>query len=147
MADFKSPILLLVEDDSAVQFVLDTALSDEGFEVVTANNGKEAIAELDSDSTRFKVLITDIRLGAGPNGWEVGKHARELASNIPVIYMSGDSGCEWSANGVPGSLMLAKPFVVAQLVTAVSTLLNNAGSAMAPSDAMTADAGKEPSRG
>ena len=145
MTDSHFPVLLLVEDDADLQLVLETALSDEGFEVVTANNGKAVMAELDANTTQFKALITDIRLGAGPNGWDVGKHARELVAGLPVIYMSGDSAHEWSAYGVPESVMLAKPFVIAQLMTAITTLLNNAGNATALSNAMTADASKKPS--
>jgi two-component system cell cycle response regulator CpdR len=37
--------------------------------------------------------------------------------------MSGDSGHDWSSKGVPNSLMIAKPFAVAQIVTAISNLL------------------------
>ena len=90
-------------------------------------------------------MITDIRLGKGPSGWEVGHRAREIVSGIPVIYISGDSAHEWSANGVPESIMLQKPFVIGQLITAVTTLLNQASSASALSDAMTKDANTEPS--
>jgi hypothetical protein len=45
--------------------------------------------------------------------------------------MSGDSAREWSANGVPESIMLQKPFVLAQLITAITTLLNQASSGTA----------------
>jgi len=38
--------------------------------------------------------------------------------------MSGDSASQWSARGVPNSLMLSKPFAPAQLVTGLATLLN-----------------------
>jgi hypothetical protein len=69
----------------------------------------------------------------------VGKRAREVTSGIPVIYMSGDSIHEWSANGVPESIMLQKPFVIAQLISALATLLNNAGNASALG-ALTAEA-------
>lgn len=73
------------------------------------------------------------------------RRGRELVSGIPVIYMSGDSAHEWSANGVPESVMLQKPFVIAQLITAVTHLLNLAGNATALSEAMTADSKNEPS--
>jgi len=57
----------------------------------------------------------------GPNRWELG---RLLQETIPVVYITGDSAREWSANGVPNSIVLQKPFANAQLITAVSTLLN-----------------------
>ena len=90
-----------------------------------------ALQELASDKTTFSAIITDVRLGKGPSGWEVGKRAREVTSGVPVVYMSGDSLHEWSANGVPESMMLQKPFVIAQLISALTTLLNNAVNASA----------------
>jgi DNA-binding response OmpR family regulator len=137
-------ILLLVEDDANLQSMLEIALSGEGFDIVLASNGTEAIAALDADGVRFKGVVTDIRLGAGPNGWEVGKHARETAAGMPIIYMSGDSAHEWSANGVPESVMLQKPFVIGQLITAITTLLNQVSTATALSEAMAHDKTSKP---
>jgi hypothetical protein len=45
-----------------------------------------------------------------------------------MVYMSGDSAHEWDAQGVPNSIMLTKPFVTAQVITALSNLLNEASS-------------------
>ena len=115
-------ILLLVEDEALIADVLETVLSDGGFEVVTAKNGTTALQEIEADATRFRAVVTDIRLGVGPDGWEVAQRARELIPNMPIVYMSGDSTHEWASKGVPGSVLLAKPFAPAQLVTAVSTL-------------------------
>ena len=142
-SSLKAIILLLVEDDTNLQTVLEIALSENGFEVVVAGNGEEALAELDADGARFKGVVTDIRLGAGPTGWDIGHRAREVVSGIPVVYMSGDSSHEWSANGVPESVMLQKPFVIAQLTTALATLLNQASNATALLNAMAND-GKPP---
>ena len=46
--------------------------------------------------------------------------------DMPVVYMSGESAEDWTSQGVPNSIVLAKPFALAQLVTAVSQLLNSA---------------------
>ena len=43
---------------------------------------------------------------------------------FPVVYMTGDSAAEWDSIGVPNSILLTKPFAPAQLVTALSQLLN-----------------------
>lgn len=141
------PILLLVEDDQNLQPMLEVALSDDGFEVVVAATGAMAISELESNGTRFKGLVTDIRLGSGPNGWEVGHRARQLVPGIPVIYMSGDSAHEWSAEGVPESIMLQKPFAISQLTSAITTLLNAAMNATALSGSKPVDESSKPSEG
>ena len=50
--------------------------------------------------------------------------AREIDPTMPIIYMTGTHGEEWASKGVPNSLLLAKPFAPAQIVTAISQLLN-----------------------
>jgi DNA-binding response OmpR family regulator len=122
----EAPALLLVEDEILLHEFLTTALADAGFETVAISEGTQALAELEAVATRFKAVITDIKLGAGPDGWDVGRRARELVADMPVIYITGDSAHEWSSKGVPGSVVIAKPFAAAQLSTAVSTLITAA---------------------
>jgi DNA-binding response OmpR family regulator len=57
-------------------------------------------------------------------GWELTRLAREINPELPVVYMTSASADEWPANGVPNSILLQKPFAMAQLLTAVSQLLN-----------------------
>jgi DNA-binding response OmpR family regulator len=121
-----SPILLLVEDENLISLALAEELVSGGYVVVTAHDGHLAIEELRSDAARFQAVITDIRLGEGPDGWAVAHTARELSPTISVVYMSGDSAAGWASNGVPDSVMLPKPFAPAQLVTAVSALITQA---------------------
>lgn len=113
------PFLLLVEDEPGIAELLEMVLSDEGYQIVVAANGMAALAELENDPARFKCLITDVFLGSGPTGWDVAKRARELVPAIPVVYMTGNRGGEWSVNNVPASIMVMKPFDVFQLVATV----------------------------
>lgn len=122
----ESPALLLVEDEGLIAIALEEELAGAGFSVVVAHNGELALTELRANAERFRAVITDIRLGAGPDGWMVAHAARELSATMPVIYISGDNAVNWAANGVPESVMIPKPFAPAQLVTAVSTLINQA---------------------
>jgi two-component system OmpR family response regulator len=103
---------------------VESALIEEGFEVVCANSAAQAISRYDADPAKFKALITDIRLGDGQSGWDIGRHVREIFPPIPVIYISGDSSKDWRAQGVPDSIMIEKPFVMAQIITALTQLLN-----------------------
>lgn len=124
----ESIILLLAEDEALIRDLLEAAMTDSGFEVAVATGGGEALAELEADAARFRAVVTDIKMGAGPDGWEVGRRARELVPDMPVVYMSGDSEHEWSSKGVPNSTIVAKPFAPAQIITAVSMLINEADS-------------------
>ncbi|WP_244465846.1 response regulator [Devosia soli] len=120
------PVLLVVEDETLLHIAIEDELADAGYDLVFISNGTRAIEELHANGQRFKALITDIRLGPGPNGWEVAHRARERLPSLPVLYMSGDSASEWAANGVPNSVMVSKPFAMSQLVTAISQLITEA---------------------
>jgi CheY-like chemotaxis protein len=117
-------MLLLVEDDPFVQDVLETSLTDDGFQVVGVQSGAQAVHELQADPTRFRAVITDIRLGPGPDGWAVARAARELVATIPIIYVSGDSASDWPAKGVRDSEFMRKPLLLSQLTKTISRLLH-----------------------
>ena len=68
--------------------------------------------------------MTDIQLRGVMDGWEVAKRAREIDPEFPIVYITGGNAAEWPSHGVPNSILLTKPFAPAQLVTAVSQLLN-----------------------
>jgi DNA-binding response OmpR family regulator len=118
-----SPKLLLVEDEALIRFSLAEALSEAGYQLIECGDGEQAIALLLEHDTLAGV-VTDIRLGGKADGWEVARQARKALPRIAVVYMSGDSAADWTFDGVPNSIMVQKPFAVAQIVTAVSTLLN-----------------------
>lgn len=120
MVGEKAPNVLYVEDEPAVLDLGVTALEEGGFSVATAGTGAEAIAQLEAEGAAFSALVTDIDLRGGVDGWTVARRARELFPNLPVIYVSGGSAHAWPSRGVPGSIMLPKPFALAQLVVAVS---------------------------
>ena len=119
-----STVILVVEDEALIRDLIETTLEDGGFKVKLTSDGAEAIAALESNDDPPRALVTDVNLGRAPTGWDVARRARELNSTLPVIYMTGDSAHEWPSQGVPNSVVLTKPFAPAQLVTALSTLLN-----------------------
>ncbi len=116
------PPILVVEDDVLIRMSLVEALQAGGFTIEESGDGAAAIAQID-DTADLQGLITDIRLGSGPNGWEVAHHARRKFPNLAVVYVTGDSLADWTSEGVPNSLILQKPYADAQLMTAISSLL------------------------
>ncbi|MCP1768620.1 MULTISPECIES: response regulator [Bradyrhizobium] len=117
-------LILVVEDDLLIQEAVRSALMEGGFEADLSSSGEEAVALLEAQTANYRALITDINLQGRFTGWDVAKRARELNAEIPVIYMSGAAADQWHSHGVPNSLILQKPFAPAQVVTAVSQLLN-----------------------
>jgi hypothetical protein len=49
---------------------------------------------------------------------------RQIDPAFPIVYMTGAAADDWASEGVPNNILLKKPFAPAQLVTAVSQLLN-----------------------
>jgi len=84
---------------------------------------------LKSKVANYRALVTDINRKGMMNGWEAAKAAREIDPAFPIVYMTGAAAGDWPSHGVPNSILLEKPFAPAQLVTAVSQLLN-AGTAI-----------------
>ena len=123
----EAPKILLVEDEVLIQEILLAQLEEAGFDIHMANDANQAIAELNAGAERFKAVVTDIKLKEGPDGWEVARRVRELVPDMPIVYITGDSTHEWSSKGVPNSLVIAKPFAPAQLITAISMLITDAG--------------------
>ena len=107
-----------------MQSLVEDTLKEGGFEIAVAASGEEAVTLLKGHDRKYRALVTDIHLKGKMDGWEVAQHAREIEPEFPVVYMSGAAAADWTSKGVPNSIMLDKPFAPAQLLTAVSHLLN-----------------------
>ncbi len=118
------PIILVVEDDDAVQGLVEGPLVDGGFQPAIAASGEEAVTLLMGRLTKYRALVTDVNLLGTMDGWGVAKRAREIDPEFPVVYMTGARADDYGSQGVPNSILLTKPFAPAQLVTAVAQLLN-----------------------
>lgn len=121
-----SLLVLVVEDDYLIEELVVEALSEGGFEPQTVASGEEACALLQENHHQYRALVTDVHLQGELTGWEVARRARELSLDLPVVYMTGEGADQWPSQGVPNSILLTKPFAPAQLVTAISNLLNAA---------------------
>lgn len=118
-----SVIVLIADDEAAMRDVLQAAFVDGGFAVVLASGGEEALAVLEANR-EVRALVTDIKLGSKVTGWDVARHGRELNPDLPVVYITGSEADDWASLGVPNSVLIPKPFATAQVLTAVSQLLN-----------------------
>lgn len=123
------PLVLVVEDEYPLQGLVEEALREGGFDAAILSSGEEALTLFRGKVAPYRALVTDVNLKGSLSGWKVAKQIREMAAGFPVIYMTGASADQWTSHGVPDSILLLKPFAPAQLVTAVSQLLNAAGPA------------------
>jgi DNA-binding NtrC family response regulator len=99
--------ILLVEDDAANRDAAQTFLESEGFKVVTAHDGDQAIQRL---TDGFCVVITDLKM---PNidGMELIRTAREHAPHTPVIVTTGHGSEETAVEALKAGAFhyLTKP--------------------------------------
>lgn len=116
--------ILLADDEALLLMDFEVALADAGFHVTAVTRGGKAIEILRAANAPIDGVVTDIRFGEYPDGWEVARVAREIDPDIPVVYISGHGAVDWASKGVPNSIMIEKPFTSSQLLTAVSQLLN-----------------------
>jgi DNA-binding response OmpR family regulator len=117
-------MVLIVEDEFLIQTMVEEALREAGFETAIAPSAEEAVTLIKGKVMNYRALVTDINLKGRMTGWEVAKQARQIEPAFPIIYMTGAAADDWASHGVPNSILLVKPFASAQLVTAVSQLLN-----------------------
>lgn len=127
------PPLLVVEDETLIRLDLVEVLEGGGYTVAEIADSAGAIAEIDRHE-ELCGLVTDVNLGSGATGWDVARHARKKFPGIAVVYITGDSVGSWPAEGVPNSLILQKPFADAQIVGAITTLLNQSGTQSGQTD-------------
>ena len=115
--------ILYVEDNCIIQMGMISFLSGEGFDILLADNGTQALHYIFDEKLSIDALLTDVDIGAGVNGWEVARCARLQVPTMPVVYTSGVCDDEWIANAVPFGRLCRKPFVPSQVIALLSSLL------------------------
>jgi len=115
--------VLVVEDDDSVLVPATEFLKMEGFKVLQARTGAEAIRVVQQNRSLPDVLITDIIMPK-MSGREVAEKLRELHPGLKVLFMSGDaSAANLPSNGTVQSTVLRKPFRLDSLKDKIHELL------------------------
>jgi CheY-like chemotaxis protein len=111
------PIALIVDDDSDFRSVLGEVLVDEGYRIVEASNGSEALEVL--DSLKPDVILVDLLMPV-MNGWSLfaAIEARNELRSMPVVFLSAVP--HMAPGG--GSLVVKKPLDLPALMTLLDAL-------------------------
>jgi CheY-like chemotaxis protein len=127
VANVRAGTIILVEDTPMVRCFLAEVLRDEGYEVVEARNGVEAIKLLDAGaaSEDFCLMVLDMNLPQ-VDGIGVLRHLAERGRTMPVIAMSADTISLGRARRHGAREALAKPF---DLDRFLETVKRNCGTA------------------
>jgi CheY-like chemotaxis protein len=116
--------VLIVEDEEALREVTRRLLSRQGYTVITAGNGAEAIVEAGSYTGEIDLLLTDVIM---PQmlGKEAAEQIARTRPDIRVLYMSGYAQPILASQGrlAPNVTLLDKPFTERELLDKVHAVL------------------------
>lgn len=114
--------ILVVDDELSNAEVLALILHEEGFQVMVAGDGRQALERIEEAAP--DLLITDYMM-PGMSGVELARAVRQLPRhrNLPVLLMSGAAASTLSMHDQDFDAFLRKPFDIEALLRAVQSLL------------------------
>jgi two-component system, cell cycle sensor histidine kinase and response regulator CckA len=116
-AESRKQTVLVVDDDAILRELLARVLVDEGYAVLTAEDGEQALAIATTLDGQLDLVVTDILLPV-MDGLELAARLAYLKPPPPVMFISGFTDDQ----DVPGP-MLAKPFGPAAFIEQVGRML------------------------
>ena len=120
-------VVLIVEDEEAVRTMTARLLQSEGYEVLEAADGREALEIVERYSGQVDLVITDVAMPV-MNGRELADRLTRRRPSLPVLFMSGYTDDEMVRRGLiePNHPFLSKPFTPEVLAGKVRQLLDGA---------------------
>ena len=133
------PLILVVDDETTIRKNVSAILREEGYELVEAGCGSEALATL--ELRRPALVILDINMPV-MDGFEVVRRVREW-SGVPIIMVSGrlDEQDKVKALRLGADDYMAKPYGVNELVARVEAVLRRTEAAISPSSEANVEIG------
>jgi CheY-like chemotaxis protein len=118
--------ILLVEDDLAVREVTRRILERQGYTLLEAQNGQEALRLLSHERGHISLLLADVIM-PGMSGKELARKAVQISPDLKTLFMSGYTDETIAQHGVlePGVAFLQKPFSPTALARKVRATLDN----------------------
>ena len=116
--------ILVVEDETALREAITEQLRAQGYDVLSACDGIEALETLEKNPS-IAILVTDIimpRMG----GHELSRRALRLYPSLRILFMSGYADQALDADGKPPAFYLQKPFTLRQLRKYIAELAQTA---------------------
>ena len=117
------PAVLIVDDESSIIDSLEGILSDDGFEVMHAYNGYEALKKIETHSP--DIVLLDIWM-PGMDGIETLKEIKKMAPSLPVVMITGHGSIESAVDATKSGAFdfLEKPLSIDKVMVTISNALN-----------------------
>ena len=117
------PAVLIVDDEVTIIESLKGILSDDGFEVIHAFNGYEALKKIEIESP--DIVLLDIWM-PGMDGIETLKEIKKIAPNLPVVMITGHGTIESAVDATKSGAydFLEKPLSIDKVMVTINNALN-----------------------
>ena len=119
-----SVTVLLVDDDEAVRGFVSRILKEQGYEILEAGDGAEALELAAAHAGNIDLLLTDVIMPR-VNGFALATRLLKERSKLPVLHMSGYMESSMLAAKDSTAVLLHKPFNTKHLVSAVQKMLDS----------------------
>ena len=116
-------VILLAEDEAVVRNLVRLMLEKEGYALLTANDGQEALEICEKFADPIHLLLTDVQMPR-MNGLELAERVREQRPEIKVMMMSGQTTTTILEKNTPHAF-LKKPFIPPTLLRCVQRVLKS----------------------
>ena len=117
------PAVLIVDDESSIIDSLEGILSDDGFEVMHAYNGYEALKKIEAESP--DIVLLDIWM-PGMDGIDTLKEIKKMSPNLPVVMITGHGSIESAVDATKSGAFdfLEKPLSIDKVMVTINNALN-----------------------
>ncbi len=117
-------VVLVVEDEPPIRMVIADVLSDLGYTVLEAGDGRSGLKILEA-GTHVDLLITDVGLPGGMNGRQLADAARERRPNLNVLFVTGyaENSPVGSGFAAQGMQVMTKPFSLEALAARIQGII------------------------
>jgi two-component system cell cycle sensor histidine kinase/response regulator CckA len=117
--------VLLAEDEPGVREVVRRLLNRNGYEVLEAGSGKDALSIVATTGSKIDVLLTDVVM-PGLSGKELATLVKKVSSDVKVVFMSGYTNDIIAKQGVlhADEILVQKPFAEEELLTKLREALS-----------------------
>jgi CheY-like chemotaxis protein len=122
--DIADSTILVVEDQDELRTLISETLSDNGFKVISAENGAKALEIFKADPKKFDMVVTDVVMPE-MGGRALANELTKILPDFKILYLSGYTEDTLAGHGISGQHphFLEKPFSRASLLQKIQEIL------------------------
>ena len=132
--DAGNKTILVVDDEDCLVAYLEMLLAHEGYNVVTASNGKQAVEVYKTKSDEIDIVLMDITMPI-LDGIQTYKQLTQYNPNVPILFMSAYS--QQSLEGIENLHFIRKPMRPREILQSIEHIFDSSKSVSLPAGSDT----------